>query len=73
VLGFDYDALNRVARKVVPERSGLSAAQTRDVYYSYDNRGLQTGAWFDVPGGEGIVTQYDSAAAPSRARSGWSE
>jgi RHS repeat-associated protein len=61
VLTFDYDALNRMTRKVVPERAGLTAAQTRDVYYSYDNRGLQTGAWFDGVGGEGITTGYDSA------------
>jgi len=61
VLTFDYDALNRMARKVVPERSGLTPAQTRDVYYAYDNRGLQTGAWFEAVGGEGISTGYDSA------------
>jgi YD repeat-containing protein len=39
----------------------LTSAQTRDVYYAYDNRNLQTGAWFDAPGGEGIATGYDSA------------
>jgi RHS repeat-associated protein len=31
----------------VPERAGLTAAQTRDVSYAYDNRGLQIAAWFD--------------------------
>jgi RHS repeat-associated protein len=63
-LTFQYDAANRVTAKIVPERTGLTPAQTRDVYYSYDNRGLQTGAWFDGLGGEGISTQYDSAARP---------
>ncbi|HEX8241751.1 MAG TPA: RHS repeat-associated core domain-containing protein [Allosphingosinicella sp.] len=45
--------------KVVPERPGLTAAQTRDVYYEYDNRGLQTRARFDSPAGEGVTTGYD--------------
>ncbi|HEX8241753.1 MAG TPA: RHS repeat-associated core domain-containing protein [Allosphingosinicella sp.] len=45
--------------KVVPERSGLAPAQTRDVYYEYDNRGLQTRARFDSPAGEGVTTGYD--------------
>jgi hypothetical protein len=38
----------------------LTPAQTRDVYYAYDNRDLKTGAWFDAVGGEGIATGYDS-------------
>ncbi|MBV8685927.1 MAG: RHS repeat protein, partial [Alphaproteobacteria bacterium] len=61
VLAFDYDALNRVTRKVVPERAGLAAAQTRDVFYRYDNRGLQLGAWYDGVGGEGVSSGYDAA------------
>jgi hypothetical protein len=44
VLTYQYDALNRVIRKTVPERSGLTAAQTRDDYYDYDAMGLQTKA-----------------------------
>ncbi|HEX8240830.1 MAG TPA: hypothetical protein VF574_13925, partial [Allosphingosinicella sp.] len=59
VLTFQYDALDRMIVKVVPERSGLTAAQTRDVYYEYDNRGLQTRARFDSPAGEGVTTGYD--------------
>jgi RHS repeat-associated protein len=59
VLGFQYDALNRVTVKVVPERSGLSAAQTRDVYFDYDLRGLQTKARFDSLSGEGLTVGYD--------------
>ena len=39
VIGFEYDALNRVVVKDVPE-FGL------DVRYTYDLRNLQTGAWF---------------------------
>jgi RHS repeat-associated protein len=59
VLGYQYDALNRLSVKVVPERAGLDPTHTRDVYYSYDNRGLQTSARFDASVGEGPVTFYD--------------
>jgi RHS repeat-associated protein len=59
VLTFHYDALDRMTAKIVPERSGLSAAQTRDVHYDYDLRGLQTKARFDHLGGEGVTTAYD--------------
>jgi RHS repeat-associated protein len=59
VLAFQYDALNRMTVKIVPERAGLTAAQTRDVYYAYDLRGLQTRARFDSLAGEGVSTQYD--------------
>ena len=45
--------------KIVPERAGLTAAQTRDVYYGYDLRGLQIYARFDSPAGEGITNSYD--------------
>lgn len=56
---FQYDALNRMAVKVVPERTGLAATHTRDVYYSYDLRGLQTSARFDSSVGEGVATTFD--------------
>jgi RHS repeat-associated protein len=59
VLTYQYDALNRMTAKIVPERAGLTAAQTRDVYYDYDLRGLQTKARFDSLAGEGVTTQYD--------------
>jgi RHS repeat-associated protein len=59
-LGFSYDALNRMTTKVVPERPGLAAANTRDVYYSYDLLGRQTDARFDSFTGEGIGNAYDA-------------
>lgn len=59
VLSFQYDALNRVTAKIVPERGGLSPTHTRDVYYGYDLRGLQTYARFDGPGGEGVANGWD--------------
>lgn len=59
VITWQYDALNRVTIKVVPERSGLSSAHTRDVYYTYDNRGLMISARFDSTSGEGLTNIYD--------------
>jgi RHS repeat-associated protein len=58
-LAYQYDALNRMTVKIVPERAGLAAAQTRDVYYDYDLRGLQTRARFDSLAGEGVTNVYD--------------
>jgi YD repeat-containing protein len=58
-LTYQYDALNRMSAKIVPERTGLTAAQTRDVYYDYDLRGLQTKARFDSLAGEGVTNVYD--------------
>jgi RHS repeat-associated protein len=59
VLTFQYDGLNRMKAKLVPSRTGLTAAQTRDVYYDYDLRGLQIKARFDSLAGEGVATSYD--------------
>lgn len=59
IITFSYDALNRVTAKVVPERAGLAATHTRDVYYGYDLRGLQLYARFDSPSGEGIQNAFD--------------
>ncbi|HEY5721952.1 MAG TPA: RHS repeat-associated core domain-containing protein [Allosphingosinicella sp.] len=62
LLTYTYDALNRMSVKFVPERGApfpLSTAQTRDVYYAYDLRGLQTEADFDSLSGEGLTTSYD--------------
>jgi len=56
---YQYDALNRNTVKIVPERSGLAVTHTRDVYYGYDLRGLQTYARFDSASGEGLATTYD--------------
>jgi RHS repeat-associated protein len=59
VVTYQYDALNRMTVKVVPERAGLSSAHTRDVHYGYDLRGLQTYARFDGASGEGVTNAYD--------------
>ncbi|HQV02221.1 RHS repeat-associated core domain-containing protein [Novosphingobium sp.] len=59
VIIFQYDALNRVTSKIVPERAGLPTTHTRDVFYGYDLRGLMTYARFDSVGGEGVTTSYD--------------
>ncbi|HYD37044.1 MAG TPA: hypothetical protein VEA60_05490, partial [Allosphingosinicella sp.] len=59
VLGFDYDALNRMTRKTVPERSGLDPIHSRDVFYAYDLRGLQTKARFGSLSDEGVTNAYD--------------
>jgi RHS repeat-associated protein len=59
ILTFQYDALDRMTTKIVPERAGLSAAHSRDVHYAYDLRGLQTRARFDHVDGEGVTTTYD--------------
>lgn len=56
---YQHDALNRNTVKIVPERAGLAATRTRDVYYGYDLQGLQTYARFDSPVGEGLTTSYD--------------
>ncbi|HYG48876.1 MAG TPA: hypothetical protein VD846_13165, partial [Allosphingosinicella sp.] len=58
-LTYQYDALNRMSVKIVPERGGLAATHTRDVHYEYDNRGLQTKARFDSLAGEGVTNAYD--------------
>jgi YD repeat-containing protein len=50
VLAYQYDNLNRMTVKIVPERSGLNPTHTRDIYYAYDNRGLQLSARFDSAG-----------------------
>lgn len=62
---FNYDQLNRVVSKIVPERVGLAATHTRDVYYGYDLRGLQTYARFDWAGGEGITIAFDGFGRPT--------
>ncbi|MBB4100216.1 RHS repeat domain-containing protein [Sphingomonas kyeonggiensis] len=64
---FGYDALNRVAWKLVPDGcvagyacTNVPSSMTRDVYYSYDARGLQTAARFDNPsGGDAVTNAYD--------------
>ena len=58
-LTYTYDALNRMTVKVVPERAGLSALHTPDVYYGYDLQGHQTFARFNSTSGTGINNAYD--------------
>jgi RHS repeat-associated protein len=60
-LTYAYDNLNRNTIKTVPERSGLATTHTRDVYYAYDYRNLQTSAYFDsaAAAGQGVETAYD--------------
>lgn len=61
VITYQYDALNRNTVKIVPARAGLAATHTRDVYYGYDLRGLQTYARFDsgATTSDGLTTSYD--------------
>lgn len=59
-LAYTYDNLNRVTRKTVPSRAGLAATHTRDVFYQYDLRGLQTKARFISLSGPGVDNTYDS-------------
>jgi len=59
-LTYSYDALNRMTVKVVPSRANLTAAQTRDIYYGYDLRGLMLNARFDsMAGADGIASAYN--------------
>jgi RHS repeat-associated protein len=64
---YTWDALNRMVVKAVPDAcisgyacTNVPAAATRDVYYSYDLRGLQTSARFDsASGADAVVNDYD--------------
>ena len=58
VIGYQYDALNRMTVKTIPDGT-ISTVFTRDVYYTYDLRGLQTSATFDSVSGEGLASSYD--------------
>ena len=59
-LTYQYDNLNRLTLKVVPERAGLAATHTRDVHYGYDIRNLPLFARFDSAAGEGVTNAYDA-------------
>lgn len=61
VIRFSYDPLNRVTLKDIPSRADLAPTLTRDVFYGYDLRGLQTYARFDSASGEGVSQTYDKA------------
>ncbi len=62
VLTYQYDGLGRMTAKIVPDRPDLGANHVRDVYYSYDLRGLQTAARYDSPTGDGLTFTYDGFA-----------
>lgn len=49
---YQYDALNRMSLKQVPNAS-------QDVYYGYDLRGLMTYALFGSTSGAGVTNSYD--------------
>jgi RHS repeat-associated protein len=62
IIRYTYDNLNRVTVKdldVTGIRTNLAATHKRDVYYGYDNRGLQTYVRFDNASGEGVANGYD--------------
>jgi RHS repeat-associated protein len=56
---YQYDNLNRMIVKVVPERSGLDPSFTRDVYYGYELDNQPTFVRFDSSAGEGVSYLYD--------------
>jgi len=56
-LTYQYDALNRVTWKSVPNSATGAAGYT--VYYGYDIQGLQLYARFGSPSGAGITNSYD--------------
>ena len=60
ILTYQYDPLNRLSVKIVPERASIPPVHTRDVYYGYDNRGLQLYARFESVVGEGVSSSYDA-------------
>lgn len=60
LIGYAYDALNRMSWKDVP---GGSA---KDVHYRYDNRGLQLRARFVVHNGYGTNNEYDNVGRITR-------
>lgn len=61
ILTYNYDALNRVTSKILPQRAGLPATNARSVYYGYDLLGRQLYARFDSATGEGVTDTYDAA------------
>lgn len=72
VFTFGYDALNRMTSKIVPDGcvggyACAPASASRDVYYGYDLRGLQTYARFDSASGEGVTSAYDGLGRPVSA------
>jgi len=58
---FQYDSLNRLIKKTIPERSGLAATHSQDIFYGYNNIGLQLYARFGSHSGPGVTRTYDIA------------
>ena len=56
----NYDGRNRLISKIVPDRSVLDPAHTRDVHYGYDVLGALTYARFDGANGPGVSFAYDA-------------
>ena len=76
MLTYRYDGLDRVTAKLVPDgcapiQQGAcpAASATRDVYYGYDLRGLQTDARFDSLSGDGVHTIYAVFGEPVQTSS----
>ncbi len=65
---YQYDNLNRMTVKFVPERSGLDPSFTRDVYYAYDLRNSVTEARFDSLSGDGVSNTYDAFGRQTSSR-----
>lgn len=65
VITFQYDALNRVTRKVIPARAGLDAIQARSVAYTYDLRDLVLSTTFDNASGPGQRVTYNGFGEPT--------
>ncbi len=59
ILTFQYDSLNRMILKIVPERAGLDPTHSRDVHYGYDSGDRQLFARFDSAAGEGVTNAWD--------------
>jgi len=68
---FQYDNLNRMTLKVVPERAGLDPINTRDVYFAYNLRNQQTEARFDSLSGDGVSNVYDGFGRLTSSTSRW--
>jgi RHS repeat-associated protein len=56
-LTYQYDALNRMSQKAVPESATHAAGYA--VFYAYDLRGLETEARFGSANGLGVANSYD--------------
>ncbi len=59
VISYDYDSLNRMTRKNLPNTT------TGDVYYDYDHSGRQVYARFGSTYGQGIANTYSGFGEPA--------